>query len=292
LGLEENKENPMKIVFRSVVLAVILSSGVVPQSAFGQLALYDDFNSATHLLNSSKWFPFEFIPVSDFRVPLELQRRIDAGKLRLAYRGQGATNSNTGLQSVNQGLSFPFAGFPGVTAMQAQVEVVDFNATNCVANTSNATTARIVLEGRFFNAGATPPTAGNATNDVDARISLVRRATDLPATKVQIEAEVLRCKNAGCSAFSFSKFQNIGSLDCPGRICAPQTLLIEWQAASNRFRFKLNNDTDKFIPYPFPDAQPPSSSYKDVAANLLVEKCMAGPRQAFIEALIDNVMKQ
>jgi len=274
----------MNMRLRSYFVTLLVLTGF-PSLSWGQLILYDDFNNPAHLLNPAKWYGQHF-----GNIFMEASRRIDLGKLRLAARVYGDTGSNNGASSPGFGVSFPNQNI--VVAIQAQVEVVDFNATPCTANTNNETEARIELAGAFFNAGAVPPPSGNSTNDVHARIFMVRRASDGPNV-VRIEGEVLRCSTSSCFPFSFFQRKSLGTvLTCPGRICPSQTLLIQWEANNNLFRFRRGTGataTEQTITYTFPDAQLPGSPFKQVGLNPIVENCTAARQQGSMDVLIDNV---
>lgn len=205
----------MKVILQHCALMVLLLAGLLGH-ALGQLLPYDNFNNISRLLSPDKWFGFELSGIG-----LESSVRIDAGKLRLSHRGYGGTASNANFFISNFGLSLPDPN--SIRAYQAEVEVVDFEATDCTAN-SAATEARVDFRGAFFNTGT--PSPGNSTNDVHAGIFIVRRVTD-PANVLQVEAEMLRCTTANCSPIASFQRKSLGSISCPGRICPLQTLFIQ-----------------------------------------------------------------
>ena len=272
----------MRMLLRSYFMT-LLALASFPSLSWGQLVSYDNFNTSTHLLNPANWEGFEFGSIG-----LEVSRQIDAGKLRFTSRGYGDIDSNNGIRSFGFGLSFPFSIRDEIMAIQALVEVVDFNATPCAAN-SNVTETRVELASAFFNTGAAPPPPGNATNDVYARIFMVRRASD-PPNVVQVEGEVLRWSTPSCFfPFSFFQRKSLGAaLTCPGRICPPQTLLVQWEPNNNLFRFR-RGATEQTIAYSFSDAQPPGSLFKSIDVTSNVENCTAVRQQGLMDVLIDNV---
>lgn len=254
----------------------VLCAGLRGQ-ALAQLVPYDNFNATSRLLSPDKWGGFELGGIA-----LESSLRIDVGKLRLSHRGYGGTAANVNFFISRFGLFLPNPNL--IRAYQAEVEVVDFEATNCPANPF-ATEARIDFRGAFFNTGT--PSPGNSTNDVNAAIFIVRRVTD-PANVLQVEAEMLRCTAAACASTDSFQRKSLGSITCPGRICPLQTLFIQWEPANNLFRFRRNS-TEVTISYTLADTQLPGSPYRDIYMDHLVENCTPARQRGFMEALIDNV---
>ena len=80
----------VNVTLRYCALLAALLTGR-PDTAFGQLIPYDNFNASSRLLSPDKWQPLGFNGLG-----LEASRRIDAGKLRLALRAYGYTFSDTG----------------------------------------------------------------------------------------------------------------------------------------------------------------------------------------------------
>lgn len=271
----------MRIVLRYCTLLVLVLAGV-PSRALGQLVLYDNFNNAKHLLSPEKWGGFE-----SFVKDLEASRLIDAGKLRLLYRGFGNTSSDSGTAISAFGVFFPDPN--AIATVQADVQVVDFQAQNCSANTST-TEARVDLRGTFFNSVASTP--GDNTNDVRAEIVITRRAGD-PANTLQVVGEMFQCTSATCSTFGSFVQKSLGSISCPGRICPTQTLFMQWEPASDLFRFRRTDilgPVEDTISYaPLSDTSLPSFAFKTIDILHVVENCTAARKKAFMEALIDDV---
>ena len=271
----------MRSVLRYCALLVLAA---VPGRALGQLTTYDTFNNAKHLLNAEKWGGFE-TNVRD----LEASRLIDAGKLRLLYRGYGGTSSDSGITVSSFGLFFP--NDPNtIAAIQAEVQVVDVQAQDCPGNIARTagSEARVDLRGSFFNSGVAPV---DQTNDVHAEIVITRQSTD-PANILQVVGEMFQCTSPTCSTIGSFVQKSLGSITCPGRICPTETLLIQWEQTNHLFRFRRTDalgPVEDTIPYGFSDTSSPSFGFKTIDIFHIVENCTAGRKNAFMEALIDNV---
>lgn len=270
----------------SLVTALVVSG---PQPAVGQV-LYDNFNAANRLIDINKWAGFE----TAWR-GTEASRRLDAGKLRLTARGAGRLAATpTGTIFSDFGLYHPNPD--SVTLWQTTVEVVDFDAQACAANTTPGE-VWAVIRGAFFNSST--PIPQNLTNDVVAYISLVRRSNAAP-DNVAVVAAMYRCKNASCSTptdrDNFQGF-SMGTFTCPGRICPPVTLRITWEKAAKRFRFLRGAvgalpASEQIANYTLPDANFAGRSHRTLSVAPVPATCTAaaGRKTAFMDVLFDNVL--
>jgi hypothetical protein len=268
----------MKTVLPCAAMLVVVLSGV-PGSALEPLVLYDDFNAAP--LDPDKWVGGEFAP-EPRGAGAEAVRQIQDGRLRLAYRAYGRTDSNTGRSRHEFALLFQNAA--AVTAMQAAVQVTDAAATGCPGNPEPAM-AWATLGGRFF--GSAPATPGGAVTDVVANIRVFRRsdATD-PPDILRVGSSVFHCANRPCTAGSALHFQDLGAV----KRGETARLRIQWDRDNHRFIFQRDDAPEVVAPYAVPDTEPPGIPVKLLDALHFVPNCTAAPRPvAFIEAWFDEV---
>jgi hypothetical protein len=130
------------------------------------LTLYDNFNQ--QFLNPNKWVPSS--PCFTWTV-LECVREIQNGHLRLAVRGYGATNSNTGNKYGESELLF--ANPSRITNIATQVTVRRTGAASCPASADFNAGTQVLIKGSFFNSGS-----GNPSDDVQGFVLLNRLPTD------------------------------------------------------------------------------------------------------------------
>jgi len=135
-----------------------------------------------------------------------------------------------------------------IRAIHADVDIVDFEATNCAANPAT-TQARLDIDGTFFNSGT--PAPNSSLRDVVAQLGIFRNATDPPYV-LQVQAVMFRCTAADCSTTDSFQLKSLGSISCPDRICPKQTLLLQWEPQNNLFRFR-RNATEVTTPYVLAD---------------------------------------
>ncbi len=266
--------------FLAVTLFLAVTGLFTP--AFGQLITYDSFNAPSRLIDGNKWGGFE----TEFR-GTEATRRLDAGKLRLTYRAVGNLAATpAGTFFADFGLFHPDPN--AVTILQAQIEVVDFEALACPGNTAPSEVL-VGLLGSFFNTGI--PVRDTFTNDVQARIFLVRRS-NAPADTVRVEGHIFRCTNALCTVFDSIQTRDLGPLACPGRVCPPVTLRITWEPAANRFRFLRVGLAEQIIAYSLSDLRLATRPFRLLSVAPIVATCTpaGGRKRAFADALFDNVV--
>lgn len=269
------------------LVATALAVGV-PQRALG--VVFDNFDAANGFININKWGGFE----TAYR-GTEANRRIDNGRLRITARGAGIlAPTPTGTIFSDFGLYHPNPN--PVTRWQATMQVMDFAAAACPGNTTPGE-AWALLRGAFFNSGV--PTPGILTNDVVARIALIRRSNAAPNT-VSVEAAMFRCLNPSCSLpGEFDNVQSfpMGTLACSGRVCPPVTLRILWESASNRFRFFRSAvgalpALERVANYTLPNANFAGRAHRTLSVAPVPATCTAaaGRKTAFMDATFDNVI--
>jgi len=263
----------MKILLLTACAALVVLA-VVPAQALESFVLYDDFNAPR--INPSKWFGVE-----GGGGGAEAVRLVVLGKLLMGYRAYGDTSSNNDLTFNNLHLDFRNPG--PVTAIRATVTVVHLELTDCPANL-DATRARVVLGGVFFNTGT--PIPGDFTNDVVARVRLQRRvdSTDPPGV-LRAQSQVFRCLDPNCNLTEDLDIIQLGFV----ALGKPAILGIQWDPAGSRFIFQLNGATMDQM-YPWVNSAPPAIQEKGLRLSLVVENCILPPRpMAAMDALFDDV---
>ncbi|NOT57993.1 MAG: hypothetical protein HOP18_25595 [Deltaproteobacteria bacterium] len=276
----------MKKGFSVLALVAFVIVASSPRTAFGQLTLYDNFNSPTHLLDSNKWFG-AFVNGT----AIEVNQRIDAGKLRMTFRSAG------GLVAANPAGNF-FSNFgtslrnDTAKTLQATIEIVDFAALSCPGN-PNSTFVNAGIRGGFFNTGT--PVPNSSLNDVHAGITFFRNSNNATPDVVDIVGDMGRCNGIDCSPFVEQQNRSLGSISCPGRICPPVTVRITWDPAANTFRFlRLASpaNIEQTITYAYADTNLASRRYRNLSIPQFVANCTAaagGVRRGFMDVLFDNV---
>jgi hypothetical protein len=271
------------------VLALVsfLTVSSSPSTAFGQLTLFDNFNSSTHLLDTSKWGG-TFVNGST----TEMNQRIDAGKLRLTFRSSGnlvaANPTNTAFANFGIGIQNPNAA----RIFQATVEVVDFGALSCPGNPSH-TFVHAQVRGGFFNTGT--PIPNSSVNDVHAGITLLRNSSNPDPNAVEIIGDMGRCTGVDCFPFVEQQNRSLGSISCSGRVCPPVAVRITWDRTANTFRFlrfASPANIEQVITYTYADANFASRPYRTLSMPQSVATCTAaagGIRRGFMDVLFDNV---
>jgi hypothetical protein len=273
-----------------LALVAFVMVTISPHTAFGQLTLYDNFNSPTHLLDSSKWWG-AFVSGSG----IEVNQRIDAGKLRMSFRSVGGLVAAPPTNTIFSNLGIGIGGLRNpnvVKTFQATVEVVDYDALSCPGN-PNPTDVQATVRGGFFNTGT--PTPNSFHNDIHAGIAFTRRSSDPNPNVIEILADMGRCTGVDCSSFVDIQNRSLGSISCPGRVCPPVTVRVTWDQTGNTFRFlrfASPANIEQVIPYAYADASFASRPYRNLAVPQFVANCTAaagGVRRGFMDVLFDNV---
>jgi hypothetical protein len=238
---------------------------------------YDDFNRKW--LDPGKWYAMDpgypdYFEACYFSTNvLECVREIQDGKLRLAVKSYGATDSNDGGQYGESKLMFakPFM------SMTADVLVKSTSSSSCPASGA-ASWAEAMYTARFFNTGS-----GDTNDDVDAHITFAHASTD----------------NAGLltvTAFLYWQGQyfdnvNVGTVS----VGTPFRATLRWIPADHKFVASLENlithqHFGADVPYSMPDSTPPTSYWNGLYVLAFPANCLGQQTSSQIEATFDNVV--
>jgi hypothetical protein len=256
------------------------------------LALYENFNAISKILDPEKWFGSESYNAGDRGLEsvrqIKLEPTYQYMGLNILNRAYGSTGSDSGTSFVFNRVFFRNGG--NIDSIQATVQVRKVQVTGCTANPSE-TQALARIGGMFFNTG--PRTPGDTTNDVWATIYVKRSSTSTDPSKVlQITADVVHCSNNGCSVAT-----PIGTLDLGTVLLNKKVKLrITWDPQNDRFIFQKGKDLEVYIPYDtgtYPETFPPGapgggSKRLDVAQYVANCTTLTRP-MGFMEAFFDNV---
>jgi hypothetical protein len=269
----------LKAIIYAAMTVSILSSSAWAIGPFP--TLYDDFNAPSGLIRPAKWFGFEVSGLGT-----ETARAVQNGALRLFLRGYGDTTSDSKRTTSSQGLML--AKNPSsITAVQADVQVNAVQANDCAANPyARGTTADVILQGNFFNAG-TPTATSGQTDDVVAQIYISRSGIDATGV-LQVQAQVSHCMNSACSTnTTIGTVQSLGTTT----VAQAETLLMQWDKANHRFLFQRGSNPQTEVDYGgiVTDTMAPNLPLLQIKAFTGVENCTAQRMRASIDATIDNV---
>ena len=135
---------------RSMVLVCLCCMAV---SCFGQVVVqsryYDTFNE--RWLDPNKWLA----TYPNCWGTLECVREIQNGKLRLAVRDFGTTNSDAGVQWSESPMFFVNPNI--VTSITADVAPKSFSGLGCATNNTDLTHTQVMIGGSYFNSGSGDP---------------------------------------------------------------------------------------------------------------------------------------
>jgi hypothetical protein len=270
----------------------MILTGISAQAQVEPLALYENFNAISKILDPEKWFGSESYTAGDRGVEsvrlIKLEPTYQYTGLNILNRAYGSTGSDNGTSFVFNRVFFRDGG--EIDSIKATVQVKKVKVTGCTANPSE-TQAEARIGGFFFNTG--PRTAGDTTNDVGAFIHVGRSTTSTsPSNVLEITADVLHCSNNGCSVAT-----PIGTLDLGTVLLNKKVKLqVTWDRQNDRFIFKKGKDLEVYIPYDtgtypetfLPGASAGGSKRLDVAQY--VANCTTLPRpMGFMEAFFDDV---
>lgn len=264
-----------------VVMAVCTAGS--PAGAAEPLALYDRFGSA--LINPAKWFGYE----DNKRQSLAESVRVIAPhrtlgrRLNLQVRGYGRTDANLGTTGGANRLRF-FNG-DAVTAIRTKVWVSAYTARGTASN-PDPTSVRARLSGFFFNVGTAVP--GSALGDVFAQVYLRRESNDvLPAGQLKVRGSVIQCTNADCSTGTVLASADLGTAALGQKV----QLLLQWDAAGNRFIVQRDAAPKVLLPYAVPDSGLPGiSNNKRLEVEYDAADSTAAPRpMGYMKAYFDEV---
>src|SRR5262245_38994840 len=128
------------------------------------LSLYDDFSES--FIDPSKWSVQPMCGDTGY----DCAREVRNGRLRLAVRGYGDPNSDSGISFANSQVNFRDPN--SIDSIQIRFNVKSFISTGCPAN-PDAGGPQLALHGVFFNTGT-----GDASGDMHGVLFVERRSDD------------------------------------------------------------------------------------------------------------------
>jgi hypothetical protein len=231
--------------------------------------MYDNFNSTW--FDPAKWV---VIAPSCART-LECVREIQHGKLRLALRNVGYSDTDSGDQFSYDELYFTNPG--AIRSIKADVTVMSFSGAQCATNPGGWTHASVEVGGSYFNTGT-----NDANGDVSDIIALVVDPNDAKTVNV---SNWLSGSNLGVST-------EIGSY----ALGTPLIATITWDQTNHRFlssvkvKGETGSGTQVVVPYSVSDVTPAVQALRFLDAAVDTANCTSAPPIARVEALYDNVV--
>ena len=223
----------------------------------------------------------------------EVTRRIIGGKLETALRTFGSAVTDTGITgSANSRvlINHPALtdGDPAITAIQAGITPKAAVSEDCAANTSQGT-SRARVFGLFFNDGTANTTPGDLTGDILAGVNLERNSK----LGDRIVAFVARCDEPACQqpdtikSVAFSRAWQVNTAEL---------VTVRWRKATKDFQFTIASalgNENHVLTYGDLDIldreRPKALIAMQLGVNNNVVNCTDGRKQAFFDALFDNV---
>jgi hypothetical protein len=258
-----------------VVLTICAPTrAVYAQEPSWDLVLYDNFNQ--RFLDPTKWSTY---PGCFTGSVLECVREIQDGRLRLAVRSYGATNTNEG---VGYGPSeLHFVDPAPIRSIATQLVVRRTNSLGCLANTTFLPNshAHALLQGNFFNSGS-----GNQADDVQGLLIFDRMSSD-PEGVLSVGA-FMHWQG------QFFGFVSLGTVNVGQKVIAK----LAWDQPHAQFvaswtDVETRRKVQVFLPYTMPDTTPAAAPDKLLGVRTFAPNCV-GKQMLFsdIEATFDNVM--
>lgn len=268
----------MKLVQMFALLLCLISLGwaqanTPPVQLPPGTALYDDFGR--NWLDPARWqaTPSGTEACYFSSNVLECVREIKDGKLRLAVKSFGATDSNEGTQYGESKLVFvqPF------TSLTADVIVRNTSSRGCSTNTTDSW-AQAMFTARFFNSGT-----GDPNDDVDAHITFAHASLDNPGA-LDVEGFLFWQGQY----FGFAK---VGSV----QIGTPIRASLQWIPSSHKFTASYENLTTHQhffadVPYSMSDTTPPTGYWNVLYVQVFPANCLGHQTSSEMEATFDNVV--
>jgi len=236
------------------------------------LGLYDDFSQG--FIDPSKWL---VSPMCGF-TGYDCAREVQHGHLRLAVRGYGNPDSNSGTSFAASQVMF--RNPTSIDSIQLNLNVGSFISSACPAN-SDAAHPQFIVSGTFFNTGT-----GNASGDVSAFFMVERRTDD-----TFDPPGVLRV--GGFMFLNGQFFNNVDLGTLQVGEAAQATLRLDRLNHAVVVRIVKSMTTPSIVeqsmPYFVPDSFPPFNSFKMIQVNSFAPNCTAQQSVAAMDANVDNV---
>ncbi len=273
-------------ILKCVSIVLLAANAWVPL-AFGQPSLQQtnipqaQMNSSQKLYDnfSRKWLDptkWQAVNPNCWGNILECVREIQDGKLRLALRSLGASNSDSGVQWSESEVYFlnPNA----VTSITADVNV-RFRGTACPTNdTGPRTHTQNQISGNFFNTGT-----GDPSDDMSVILMIWVDTVD-PVTRVNVV-----WGNPWPAPFTIVPVANYP-------LGTELTAALTWDRANHQFVAKTRVKDDEGpwvqveIPYSVSDTTPPANPMKALQTSLETLNCTSAKTFGQVESTFDNVI--
>src|SRR5215472_171457 len=241
-------------------------------SAQNTSSLYDDFSEG--FIDPSKW---SVSPMCGF-TGYDCAREVQHGHLRLAVRGFGDPNSDSGISFAASQVNFRNPN--SIDSIQVNLNIQSFTSTACPAN-SNAAFPQFLISGTLFNTGT-----GDATGDVSGFLVVTRRTDD-----TFDPPGVLRVIGFMFLNGQFFNNVDLGTLQVGEG--AQATLRLDRLNHAVVVRIVKSMTTPSIVeqsmPYSVPDSLPPFDSFKMIQVNSFAANCTAQRSVTAMEATVDNV---
>ncbi len=255
-----------------LVLVACLSRMAYVRASASDLVPYDNFKQK--FLDPTKWSTFGACFTFSF---LECVREIQDGKLRLAVRNYGSTNSNDGSQYAPSELHF--INPAPIKTIATQLLIRRTTALGCPANTGEGSHAHALISGNFFNSGS-----GNPDDDVQAFLIFDRFSSDPEGV-------------TSAEAFMHWQGQFFGGIGL-GTVNVGQKVAISltWDQSDHQFvviwtDLESGRVNQGVMPYNISDTTPAAAADKFLGVRTFAPNCL-GTQHVFVdmEANFDNVM--
>jgi hypothetical protein len=236
-----------------------------------RLVYYDTFNQ--RWLDPEKWSAWG--PYCSNWGTLECVREIQNGRLRLAVRNIGATDSDSGFQFGQSDLQF--ANPLEIKSITADVTLSRFSGISCSTNSDQPSMTIVKVAGNFFNAGTSFDPAEDVTDDLYLWV-------DPSNPKTMIVANWLT--GAGLAVST-----PIGSYP----IGTPLTLTNAWDQANHQFIsvVKVIGESGPgkrvVVSYPVSDTELSVNPSRNFLAYVFSQNCTSAQTFAQVEVFFDNV---
>ena len=220
----------------AVVLGVLLSGALTPAAA--QWAFYEEW-AAEHI-DPARWKPLAITSAA-----YEVVRLISGGQLLQGLRVYGGTQDDLGTRLAVNGLAFAQRGF---AAVQWDTAVQGYLLQGCQTPGAQPSALEVDLQMPLFSDGSSQG-PGDATGEVDTRVSLVRRSDSVdPPEVVQAIGLVTRCNVPDCSTRDVLGEVGLG----PVLVGQVNTFLMFWDSFRSLIEFRKNADPPVQVAYSVP----------------------------------------
>jgi hypothetical protein len=257
----------VKRITIAVLISFLFLVSVGQAQRGGKTQVYDNFSS--HWLDPVKWQAI----TPQCGNSLECVREIRSGKLRLAVRNFGNTDSDDSTQWGESEVYFPDPN--AVLSITAEMTVRSFSGVGCSTNATDRTHTEVKMGGNFFNTGS-----GDVADDVT---SLLIAWVDTLNPQVMNVGGWWGWRDQG-------GWTNIESFP----IGTPLTASIKWDKANHQFiaeaRDKNGRGGQVTMPYTMSDSTPPVNAGKILSATVNSLNCTSGKTNAQVEATYDHVI--